>query len=162
MITANRNSDKSCIIFLLLLLQLRDWEDGIRPQFCKSHNFWNFYWLFLGVYRGKELSLLKYSSNFMKSHTMIVKTLSEHIGMAILHLWVKNEVFEQKWFHLSKLPVFHRSNSNGYKIHSQKIWAWSDHFSRFHMYWKFKIYRNRNEWCKTFLMSIYIYIYTKK
>ena len=36
----------------------------------------------------------------MKYHTMIVKTLSEHIIIAILHCWVKNVVSEQKWFHL--------------------------------------------------------------
>ena len=33
------------------------------------------------------------------------------------------------------------------------MWAWSDHNSRFHRYWKFEIQSNRSEWCKTFLMS---------
>ena len=44
---------------------------------------------------------------------MIVKTLSENIIIVILHFWVKNVVFEQKWFHLSKLAVFSRNNSYG-------------------------------------------------
>ena len=34
----------------------------------------------------------------MRSHTMIVKTLSEHIIKVILHFWVKNVVFEQNGF----------------------------------------------------------------
>ena len=42
---------------------------------------------------------------------MIAKTLSEHIIMVILHFWVKNVVFEQKQFHLSKLAVLYRNNS---------------------------------------------------
>ena len=54
---------------------------------------------------------------------MIVKTLSEHINMVILHFWAKYVVFEQKYFHHSKLPVFHRNNSNGYRKHSLKIWV---------------------------------------
>ena len=32
----------------------------------------------------------------MKSHTMIAKTLSEHIIMAILYFWVKNVFFFTK------------------------------------------------------------------
>ena len=32
----------------------------------------------------------------MKSHTMIEKTLFEHIIMVIVHFGVKNVVFEQK------------------------------------------------------------------
>ena len=32
----------------------------------------------------------------MKSLTIIAKTLSEHIIMVILQIWVKNVVFEQK------------------------------------------------------------------
>ena len=52
------------------------------------------------------------------------KTLSEHMIMVILHFWDKNVVFEQKQYHLSKLPDFYRINSNGFRKHSLKIWAW--------------------------------------
>ena len=34
----------------------------------------------------------------MKSHTMIVKTLSKHIIMVILHFFVKNVAFEKNNF----------------------------------------------------------------
>ena len=76
--------------------------------------------------------------------------------MVILHFWVKNVVFEQKQFHISKLAVLYRNNTIGWRKHSLKIWAWSDHFSRFHRYWKFEIQRNKSEWCKTFFEE-YIY-----
>ena len=45
---------------------------------------------------------------FMKSSTMMILTISEHIIMAILHFCVKNLVLEQKQFHLSTQQVFYR------------------------------------------------------
>ena len=44
----------------------------------------------------------------MVSLTMVVKTLSEHIITVILLFGVKNVVFKQKWFNLTKLPVFYK------------------------------------------------------
>ena len=57
----------------------------------------------------------------MKFHIMIVKTFSEHIIMVMSDFGVKNVVFEQKHFHLSKLLVFYRNNSNRYRKLSLKI-----------------------------------------
>ena len=45
----------------------------------------------------------------MKLYTIIVMTLSKHMIIVILHFGVKNVVFEQKLFHLSKLLVFYRN-----------------------------------------------------
>ena len=75
--------------------------------------------------------------------------------MVILHFRIEMLFLNKNGFHLSKLPVFYINNSNRYRKHSLKIWADSDHFSRFHRYWKFKIQSNKSKWCKTFLMSIY-------
>ena len=83
----------------------------------------------------------------MKSHTM---TILEHIIIASFHFRVKNVVFEQKQFQPSKLPVVNRIKSNGHRKHSLKIRACLDRFSGFHRYWKFKIQRNKTEWCKKF------------
>ena len=57
----------------------------------------------------------------MKSYTIIVKTLSKHMKIAILDFGVKNGVFEQKQFHLSKLPVFYRNKSNLYRF-KDNLW----------------------------------------
>ena len=38
----------------------------------------------------------------MKSYTIIVKTLSKHMKIVILHFWVKNVVFEQKKIFISQ------------------------------------------------------------
>ena len=93
----------------------------------------------------------------MNSHTMIAKTLSEHILMVIFEFFVKNVGFDQNYFHLSKLPIFYGNNSNGYRKHFPKIWAWLYYFSRFHRYWKFKIQRDRRVGGAEifFLMNIY-------
>ena len=56
----------------------------------------------------------------MKYHTMIVRTCPEHIIILILHFWVKNVGFEIKQVHLSKLLVFYRNKSNGYRKHSRQ------------------------------------------
>ena len=52
----------------------------------------------------------------MKSNTIIGNTLSKHMIIVILHFLVKNAVFEQKQFNLSKLLVFHWNKSNGYRL----------------------------------------------
>ena len=44
----------------------------------------------------KSCNFCSFVSIFMKSHTMIEKTLSEHIIMIIMHFLFKNVVFEQK------------------------------------------------------------------
>ena len=51
----------------------------------------------------------------MKSYTIIGKTVSKHMFIVILHFGVKNMIFEQKQFHLSKLMVHYGNKSNGYK-----------------------------------------------
>ena len=66
-------------------------------------------------------NFLSFLAIFMKSHTIIVKTLSEHMIIVIVHFWVKNLVFELKWFHFSKLAVFYKNNSNWYIKHYLKI-----------------------------------------
>ena len=91
-----------------------------KSQLLKFTNF------SLGYIREKGCNFWSFESILMKSHTMIEKTLSEHMIMVILHFWAKYVVFEQ---HLSKLPDFYRINSNGFRKHSLKIWAWSDNFS---------------------------------
>ena len=65
--------------------------------------------------------------------------------------WGQKCGFEQKQFHVSKLLVFYRNKSIGYRKQSLKIWAWSSNFPGFYRYFKFKIQRNKREWCKTFL-----------
>ena len=91
----------------------------------------------------------------MKSHTMIEKTLSEHIIMVILHFWVKNVVFEQKWFHLSKLPVFYGNNSNGLRKHSLKFGLDQIIFLDFTGIESLQYKEIRVSGAKLFLMSIY-------
>ena len=78
---------------------------GVTPQICKSHNFWKFTEFSLGYIEVIHCHFLSFLAILMKSHTIIVKTLSEHMIIVILHFWVKNLVFEQKWFHFSKLAV---------------------------------------------------------
>ena len=95
--TADKNSNNTCIILIFLLPQLRDWVDGgVKIQLCKSHNFWHFCDLKLGYIQVISCNFWSFQANIMKSHTMIVKTLSEHTIMVILYFWVKNVVFEQK------------------------------------------------------------------
>ena len=84
---------------------------------------------------------------------MIEKTLSEHIIMVVLFC-----IFGPKRWFLNKnnfisqnYRSFYRINSNWARKHSLKIWACSDHFRRFHRYWKFKIHRNKSMWCKTYI-----------
>ena len=60
------------------LLKFNNFSLGYMYIAEKGCNFWSF-----------ELI-------FMQSHTMIEKTLSEHMIMVILHFWAKNVVFEQK------------------------------------------------------------------
>ena len=70
---------------------------GVTEHPLQKSQLLKFYLLFVRVYRGKKLKLLKvFQQFFMKSHIMIVKTLSEHIIMVILNFWAKNVVFEQK------------------------------------------------------------------
>ena len=123
---------------------------GVTEHPLQKSQLVKFYYFSLGYIEGKCWNFWSFLAIFIKSHMMIVKTLSQHMIMVILHFWAKNVVFEQKWIHLSKEPVFHTNNSNGYRKHSLKNWAWSVHFSRFHSLWKFEIQRNKSEWCKTF------------
>ena len=129
---------------------------GVTEHILQKSQLLKFTYLSWGYIEEKSYNFCSFVSIFIKSHT---KTLSEHIIMIILHFLFKNVVFKQKWFHLSKLVVFYRNNSNGSRKHSLKIWAWSDHFSRFHRYWKFKIQRYMSEWCKTFFEE-YICLWT--
>ena len=69
---------------------------GVIPQYCTSHNFRNFTDVLLGYIEEKSCIFLSYLAFFMKSYTIIVKILSEHMIIVILHFWVKHVVFEQK------------------------------------------------------------------
>ena len=112
------------------------------PQSCICP----FKWLLVGVIRCNHWSFLAKSVIFMKSHTLIVKTLSEHVSMVILHFgskcWVlfnKNSFISQNSQPFTETTAMNTFSEN-----------WSDHFSRFHRYKKFKKQRNKSEWCKTF------------
>ena len=61
---ADRKSDKTCISLLFLSLQSRVWVDGVRntPLFQKSQLL-KFHWLFVRVYGGNKLYILKFSGN---------------------------------------------------------------------------------------------------
>ena len=73
--TTDRNSDKTYIILLFLLLQSRDWVDwGKHHTFAKVTTF---YWLFVRHMEVKLL-LLKCSSNFEISHTDIKDIIRTH------------------------------------------------------------------------------------
>ena len=95
--TADRYSDKICIILLFLVPQSREWGNGGKwKHYAKVTILWNSTNFLLGYIEEKGCKFWSFESIFMKSHTMIEKTLSEHIIMVILHFWVKNLVFEQK------------------------------------------------------------------
>ena len=68
---------------------------GVTFTFNKSHNFWNFSIFSLGYIEEKGCFFWSFVSIFMKSHTMIEKTLLEHIIIVILHFWAKNVVFNK-------------------------------------------------------------------
>ena len=134
------------------MLQLRDWVEGggENPNLAKVTTFeilLTFRW---GISR-KKLKLLKFSSNFffIKSHTMIVKTLSERKFMVILHFRVENVVFEHK--QSQNCRSFTESRVLVQRTSSLKISlrAKSYNFSWLYVKRKFKIQRNKSERCKT-------------
>ena len=152
---ADWNNYKTCIILLFLLLQSRDWVDGgNRTPFAKVTIIIFFFYLFFvrGISREKVETFEVFLNFFMKSHMMIVKTLNHH-NYGYSAFWGKMWILNKNNF-ISQNFVFHTNNSNGYRKQSLKIWASSGHFSRFHRCWKFKIQRNKSEWCKTLLRSI--------
>ena len=61
----------------------------LRCSCFKRYNFWNFTVFLLGHIEENSCNLWNFPAIFMKSHIMIVKTLSEHIIMVILHFSVK-------------------------------------------------------------------------
>ena len=126
----------------------------VTPIVCKSPNFCNFTDFSLGCIEVISCNVSSFLAIFMKLHTVTKKTLSEQIIMTILHFWVKFVGFEQKYCQLSKQSDLYRNSSNGFIKHSLKIWVWSDHFSRFQRYWKFKIQGNKCAWRKPFWRSI--------
>ena len=71
---------------------------GVIPQYCKSHNFWNFTDFTLGYIEGKRCNFWRFQASFMKSYTIIVKTLSKHMIIVILHFLVKNVVLKKNCF----------------------------------------------------------------
>ena len=82
--TADRNSDKTCIILLSLFLGKRVWidgegvevEGGVTTQLYKSHNFWNLTDLAFGYIEEKIRKYWSFLAIFMKFHTMALKTFS--------------------------------------------------------------------------------------
>ena len=61
---------------------------GETSQYCKSHNFCNSTDFSLGYIEERSCKFWKFSSNFMKSFMMIVKTLSENITIFIIFAFV--------------------------------------------------------------------------
>ena len=88
---------------------------GVTPQVAKVTIFESFTDFSLG-YIEDFFSLLKCSSNFMKCHTIISKTLSEPIITVILHFGVKNVVLyknnfiSQKYWSFIETAVFGTKN----------------------------------------------------
>ena len=70
---------------------------GVNPQRCKSNNlqFLKFYWLFIRVYRGKKLSLLKFSSNFYQFSYNDSKDIIRTHKCGYFEFLGKNVVFDQ-------------------------------------------------------------------
>ena len=90
MVTADRKSDKTCIILLVATIE------GVWTHFAKVTTFEILLTLRDGISRKKSCNFSSYVSIFMKFHTMIEKTLSEHRIMVILQFWAKNVVFNKK------------------------------------------------------------------
>ena len=65
--TADQNSDKTVIILLFFCCYKRGIESmGVTVHPLQKSQLLRFYLLFVRVYRGKMLKLLKFSSNFYK------------------------------------------------------------------------------------------------
>ena len=127
---------------------------GVTEHTLLKSQLLKFYLLFVRVYRGKKLQLLKFSSNFYEiSHDDSKDIIRTHnygyfaFRAKMLFLDKNNFIFKN-----------YRSFTETTVLGTQNIlWKFELHqsiFFRFHMYWKFKIQRNKSEWCKTFL-SIY-------
>ena len=69
---------------------------GVTEHILQKSQLLRFTYLSLGYIEEKSCNFCSFVSIFMKSHTMIDKTLSEHSIMIILHFLFKNVVFEQK------------------------------------------------------------------
>ena len=69
---------------------------GVTEHILQKSRLLKFTNFLLGYIEKKGCNFWSFESIFMKSHTMIEKTLSEHMIMVILHFWAKNVVFEQK------------------------------------------------------------------
>ena len=93
--TADRSSDKTYIVFLFMLQQSMIESMGVTEHPLQKSQLLKFYLLFVRVYRGKNWNFWRFLEFFMKSHMMIVKTLSEHIIMVILH-WGQKMLFLNK------------------------------------------------------------------
>ena len=123
-------------------------------QILQNSQLLEFYSLVFGVYGGENCIFLSFWAIFMKTHTMIIQTLSEHIMIVILHFSVKNLVFEQTSFifqnnrSLRKSRVMDTENN---------LWKFEyDQIIFLDEYLKFKIQRNKSEWCNT-CFDEYIY-----
>ena len=69
---------------------------GVTEHILQKSQLLKFTYLSLGYIEEKSCNFCSFVLIFMKFHTMIEKTLSEHIIMIILHFLFKNVVFEQK------------------------------------------------------------------
>ena len=81
---ADRNSDTTGIILRSLLLQSGDWVDVGNIPILQKTQLLKFYWLFAKVYGGKR-TFRRFQAVVMKFYTMIMKAISEHKIMIILH-----------------------------------------------------------------------------
>ena len=159
--TADRNSDKTCINLLFLLLYHQGIEAmGVTEYILQKSQLLEFYSLFVRVYRGKRLLLLKFLINLYEiSHDDRKDFIITNNYSTFAFLGKKCGFWIKIIASLKATGLLYRINSYGFRKHSLKIWAWSDHFSRFHRYWKFKIQRNKSKWCKTFFEEYNYYLW---
>ena len=89
----------------------------LTSKFCRSHNIWIFYWLFVRVFQEKRCYCWRFLEILMKNHTMIIKSLSEHIIMvtSILHFLSKRWYlkFFKNIFISQNYPYFKESRVSG-------------------------------------------------
>ena len=127
---------------------------GVIPPYSKSRNFWNLSHFIRkkGKKRKKVVTFKVFLSNVNGIFHTYNKDTIKTSGNWYFEFLSEKVLFEQQQCHISKLLVFYwnKNNINEYRKQSLKIWAWSDYLSGIFRYLKFKIQRNKHEWCKTF------------
>ena len=151
MVTTHQNSYKTCTISSCNKWGIK--SRGVIPQYCKSHNFWNFT-DFLSGYIEETCYFLSFIVIFMKSYTIIVKTLSKHMIIVILHfgwkMWFlnKNSFVSQNHWSFTEKTVMGTEN-NLWKFELDLII-----FLDFTDIWSLKYKRNKCRVVQNFFRSI--------